>query len=114
VTGFSPRTRKLIYERSQGLCESCARPGAEIHHRRPRGMGGSQDPQTNTAANGVLLCSGCHRWAESHRTKALMDGLLLRQGQNPGDIPVRYRGAWAYLTEDGTVRHTDHANKEIS
>ena len=108
MTGFSPKTRRLIYERACGLCESCTRPGAEIHHRRPRGAGGSKDPLTNTAANGVLLCSGCHRWIESHRADALDEGWLVRQSQDPRTVPLLYRGSkWACLTLDGGIDYGD-------
>lgn len=106
MTGFSPKTRKLICERALYRCERCsANNPTDAHHRRARGLGGSKDPLTNTAANGVFICRPCHSDIESNRTRALMDGWLLRQGQDPRDIPVLYRGTtWSFLTEDGTVR----------
>lgn len=56
------------------------------------------------ASNGVLLCRACHTWCESHRTRALADGWLVRQGQDPGMIPVLYRGSsLAHLREDGSL-----------
>ncbi|AIK69329.1 HNH endonuclease [Mycobacterium phage ThreeRngTarjay] len=103
MTGFAPAVRRLIIDRDQGLCARCMYSGAEVHHRRPRGIGGSKDPATNAPANGVLLCPSCHRWIESNRDRARQDGWLVRQGQNPADIPVRYRGEWVLLREDGSI-----------
>lgn len=59
---------------------------------------------TNEPPNGVLLCTACHRWIESHREQALSEGWLVRQGQDPGAIPILYHGAYrALLTEQGTI-----------
>lgn len=67
-------------------------------------MGGSKDPITNTPANGVLLCATCHRYIESHRDEALRTGWLVRQSQDPRDVPVLYRGTrWVTLTLDGEL-----------
>lgn len=100
---FSQQTRKLIRKRANNRCERCtAYAGVEIHHRRPRAMGGSRDPLTNSPANGVLLCAWCHRWVESHRTDAMNDGWLLHQGHDPTLVPVLYQGSdWTHLTVDG-------------
>ncbi|WP_374193334.1 HNH endonuclease signature motif containing protein [Mycolicibacterium sp. S2-37] len=87
------------------MCERCTMEGHEIHHRRPRGMGGSKDPLTNTAANGVLLCRSCHRWIELNRTAALEFGWLVRQGHDPREVAVNYRGSWARLSVNGVVSH---------
>ncbi|AER47964.1 HNH endonuclease [Mycobacterium phage Courthouse] len=103
MTGFLPAIRKLIIDREGGLCARCMAPGAEIHHRRPRGMGGSKDPLTNSPANGILLCGGCHRWAESNREKAFEGGWLVRQGKNPAEAPIHYRGEWKLLGIDGSI-----------
>jgi 5-methylcytosine-specific restriction enzyme A len=103
-TGFPQRVRDLIRERAQGVCEYCGvERGTEIHHRRPRGMGGTAQESSNTASNGLLLCGGCHRWAESHRTDALLMGVLLLQIQNPLKSAVKYRGAYRFLDNLGNL-----------
>ncbi|MBB3752423.1 hypothetical protein FHT44_004935 [Mycolicibacterium sp. BK634] len=67
-------------------------------------MGGSRDPATNTPANGVLLCTHCHRWVESHRDQAFSDGWLVRQGHDPAAVSVLYHGArGALLTPEGLI-----------
>lgn len=79
-----------------------------MHHRRPRGAGGSKDPITNSPANGILACRPCHLEIESHRTKAFMDGWLLRQSQDPRNVPVRlYQNRWAFLTAEGGINYVD-------
>jgi 5-methylcytosine-specific restriction protein A len=104
VTGFSAKVRDLIRERAGGLCEYCSvERGTEIHHRRPRAMGGTNQASTNEASNGLLLCSGCHRWAESHRADALLMGVLLLQIQNPRRSAVKYRGAYLFLDDAGNL-----------
>ena len=104
MTGFPKRVRELVTKRSQDCCEICglAKP-VHAHHRRPRGAGGSKAPDTNTAANCLWVCLPCHEHAESYRAVALDRGWLVRQGQNPADVPVIYQGNWAVLDDDGFV-----------
>lgn len=63
-----------------------------IHHRIPRGMGGTTDPRLNSPANLVLLCgsgtTGCHGSVEHYRDKARERGLLLWRSQDPETVPV--------------------------
>lgn len=65
-------------------------------------MGGSKDPLTNTPANGVLLCTDCHRHIESQRDEGLEQGWLVRQGVDPRTVPVLYQGSqYLYLATGG-------------
>jgi hypothetical protein len=103
-TGFSPQVRAIIRQRSDSWCEYCGKQrGTEIHHRRPRGMGGTRRESSNTASNGLLLCGDCHRWAESDRAEALLYGVLLLQIQNPLKSSVKYRGQYVYLDDRGNL-----------
>jgi 5-methylcytosine-specific restriction enzyme A len=90
-TGPTAKVRQQIHARSRMRCERCGRSvifgGGEIHHRQPRGMGGSRRPETNDPANLVMLCDDCHRWVESNRREAYRTGWLVRRGQNPADVP---------------------------
>lgn len=87
-------TRLLVYARAGQCCELCGvyAYGGSLHHRRPRGMGGSKDPVTSSPANALLLCgsgtTGCHGQVEGNRADALERGLLLRQHQDPTTEPV--------------------------
>ena len=111
-TGPSPAVRQLVWERDGGCCVRCGIYGGvhtfpphQIHHRRPRGMGGTRREDTNSPANLVLLCGGyCHRYIESDRLKGLETGYLVQQGHDPATTPIRYRGRWVLLTHDGQIK----------
>lgn len=102
--------RRLIYQRSGGLCEASGLPlprNWELHHRRPRGMGGTSRPDTDTAPNVLALTPEVHnmhpdsvhmrRWWSEPR------GYLLSQHEpNPAAVPVLLHGRdWVTLTTDG-------------
>lgn len=109
MSGFSRPTRLLVYARAQERCERCGvyAYGGSVHHRRPRGMGGSKQPATNGPANALLLCGhatspdGCHQWVENHRADALDQGLLVLQSQTPAEIPVQTRHGLVRLDDLG-------------
>ena len=51
-------------EQDAPMCEHCrARPMVDVHHVRPRGMGGSK--RRDDIANLVGLCRPCHSAAEA-------------------------------------------------
>lgn len=109
MAGFSPKTRQIIYERSGGLCEICYQSafGGSVHHRQPRGMGGTASVKKNQPSNGLMTCgsgvSGCHGYLESHRAEAYAKGWLVRQHDDPSSIPFQdVLGQWYYLGEDGS------------
>ncbi|WGL50661.1 hypothetical protein P5P86_11870 [Nocardioides sp. BP30] len=55
-------------------------------------MGGTSRPETNGAANLLLLCgsgtSGCHGRIESNRAEAYDQGWLVSQRDDPREVPV--------------------------
>jgi 5-methylcytosine-specific restriction protein A len=107
---WSPKQRKdrdLVRARSGGLCELCgAAAGTNIHHRRPRKMGGSRRPDTNLPQNLLHLCGsateGCHGLIEGNRGHAYSNGWLVADRQDPADIPCLHRGQYVWLRSDGT------------
>lgn len=89
--------RIALVQRSYGLCEvrqECnADQAKQAHHRRPRGMGGSRDLETNRLSNLLHVCNRCHDWIESNRDAARVgfDGLIsfgerMMVGADPNEL----------------------------
>ena len=107
VSAFSDVVKARVMARSGGYCEvrasGCWDEASQLHHRRPRGMGGSRSPVTGSASNAAACCVQCHAWAESHRELAMDRGWIVRQGADPREIPVyRYR-RWVLLDDEGGI-----------
>lgn len=99
------KARRLVYERSGGVCEVCAvRRGESWSHRLPKGAGGPWTP-----SNGLHTCGdgtrGCHGWIESYRTRSYERGWALRRGADPLTVPAftRLHGGWVLLDDDGCL-----------
>lgn len=99
-TGPDRATVELVRWRDRDRCVRCGAPATNIHHRRPRGMGGTRDPLANDPSNLLCLCgsgtTGCHGWIESHRAEALRDGWLVSKWADPATIPIAvgHRAIW--------------------
>lgn len=90
-TGPDKGTVDLVFGRSDDLCERCGvRNGEQVHHRRPRGAGGTRDPNINATSNLVHVCSPCHFYVEMNRTQSLDEGWLLSRltSELPCAVPV--------------------------
>ena len=106
-TGPDRATVELLFERSHERCERCGSRGEQIHHRRPRGMGGTRREDTNSLAAIVHLCANCHSYIESNREWAHEHGWLVRQWADPAYQPVRIQGSWIRLSEVYTLVDVD-------
>lgn len=105
-TGFPDTVREIILARSGGNCEVMAGPSClyavhQIHHRRPRGMGGSRRGSTNKPSNALAVCWPCHGHIEANREKALQNGWLVSQGDEPVEQSVLWRGRPVLLDDNG-------------
>lgn len=110
-TGPSPETVNRVLLRDGWRC---VRSGEDIggtrgldyviHHRRPRGLGGSRRADTNDCANLLTLCTPCHVHVESHRGEALSNGWLVPQGTDPATVGclVEHGSRFVYLSADGS------------
>lgn len=121
--GFPRPVRDLIEARAGGVCELCGvLPVAQIHHRRPRGMGGTSDPGTNRAANGLALCSCCHDVVEGRsvlhpqlgrvrgsRAESERKGWLISRlsPDAPDEVPVWTAIGWVQLSNSGAKRRIE-------
>lgn len=107
--------RMLVIGRSGFRCERCGKRLGEgehvsVHHRTPRGMGGSHDERLNLMSNLMALCgsgtTGCHGWIESNRDEARENGWLVSRNDNPAEIKVTVIGECVYLNNEGGYDRT--------
>lgn len=112
MTGPTPATVNLVINRDQGRCAKCGdhirgERGRDwsIHHRMPRGMGGSKEKWINLPGALVLLCGsgvdGCHGTLESYRIAAQEAGFIVRHGiTKPVNVPIQHAVHGVVLLDD--------------
>lgn len=112
-TGPDKSTVEAVLSRAGRQCEACGatvgdRRGVDfsIHHRRPRGMGGTQWFGANLTSNLMLLCgtgtTGCHGYVESHRTASIACGWLVPNWLDPTEVPAVVNREFVLLSNRGT------------
>lgn len=114
--GVSKSTRLEVLTRAKYRCEKCGVSLSEtfyysLHHRTPRGMGGSREVRLNLPSNLVAICgsgtTGCHGWIESNRSVSEDEGWLVSRYQEVAEVPLFISGVgWRYLTDEGTYSST--------
>lgn len=101
-TGPDKGTVEVVRRRAGGLCELCGfHEAQQIHHRKPRRMGGTRDPLINDPCNLFFVCYPCHADIESDRTTALQKGWLVSSWESSETKPIVYRGTWRVLNSEG-------------
>lgn len=101
-TGPSKATVDLVFRRSGGMCEICGiSEGQQVHHRKPRRMGGTRDLAINEPSNLLHLCALDHALVESRRERAIEEGHVVPSYGDPLSIPVLYRGTMRLLDDEG-------------
>jgi 5-methylcytosine-specific restriction protein A len=94
--------RKVVTERSAGVCERCGKAQAhEKHHRLNRSQGGLWEP-----SNIVDLCNGCHGLQDSNPHAMRAEGWHLYRGEDPHTVPVAHRmlpGLMVLLDDEGCL-----------
>ena len=114
MAGFTSETAATIVARDRGCCARCGAAVAQgsrgrdwaIHHRAPRGRGGTRRAWVNMPGNGVVLCTACHEWIESHREEARTAGFLVSAigVQVSADVAIRHAlHGLVYLNDWGGV-----------
>ncbi len=107
------QARRLVSERSGGVCEGCGQARAtDWHHRLARSQGGKW-----AAENGLHLCRQCHRDVTSpdgtRREYARHTGMLVLSHEDPWNVPVTtprlvaLYGGPVHLGADGGVWPAD-------
>jgi len=120
-TGPDRTTRELVLERDIWCCVVCGRHlgehGANLHHRRNRGSGGSSDPAINRPPNLITVCgsgtTGCHGGlTQNDRREENLDAgyvVSLNSTDDPANVPVQHAlYGLVYLTDDGGWSHVPH------
>jgi hypothetical protein len=99
--------RRLVRERSGGVCEICSAARAtDWHHRRNRSQGGKW-----TAANGMDLCRSCHRGITDTREEFYTVGWLVRSWEDEQAKPVSLAAfGLVLLGNDGGWTAVDHVD----
>lgn len=100
---FTEKTRNLIRKRADHRCEICGMRMAygPIHHRQPRGMGGTRSLEKALCSNGVYIHNTCHLTVESDRSRAILMGWLVPMGYQPESKEIKLWDGWFLLTADG-------------
>ena len=97
------------YDREAGWCAICGTaPATELHHRLPRGMGGSaHNDQIHALSHIIWICADDHAQLERQdRENAYALGYLVHRGvQVPAEVSLMYRGHWVLLSDDGAVEY---------
>ena len=96
---------EAVIERSGGKCEAmnfqyCTGQAEQLHHRQLRSQGGE-----HTVENIIAVCAADHSRFHREVAEAQSQGWIVRSTQEPGEVPMKYRGRTAILTEDGGVQH---------
>lgn len=105
--------KQRILSRANFMCELChgSLSTMSLHHRRPRGMGGSKSSWIHDPENLLAICgtgtTGCHGKVESFRERAYEFGWLVHYGVMPHGVPfVDLRGHWWLLHKDQKLEVT--------
>ena len=103
-------TRQTVVNRAGYMCELCGGSLSvmSLHHRRPRGMGGTKALWIHDAENLLALCgtgtTGCHGKVESFRERAYDFGWLVKYGIMPHHVPFAdLHGHWWLLHDEQKI-----------
>ena len=117
------RGRRIVYERSGGLCEVTGGHRADSwSHRVAKGRGGLWSPSNGLHVQGSGT-TGVHGWLEAHPKWAAEGGWHIRRDPRPPTevpvflvTPLQSLGAWHLLLDDGSreeVHPDDHGLPEV-
>ncbi|MDN5916633.1 MAG: HNH endonuclease [Pseudonocardia sp.] len=104
------KARRIVRDRSGGLCEVCSSAvGREWHHRKNRSQGGLWSPE-----NGLHVCSPHHRWITEHPASSWIKGWSVRGSGDPAIAPVfMARYGYVLLTSDGGLIQTSRTAEAL-
>lgn len=94
---ISQKTKRIVYDRDEGMCVVCGRPGLPEAHYIPRSKGGLGIEQ-----NVVTLCRTCHRdmdqgfWEVSASIKDIVRDYLAAHYEDWSEKDLVYRKGAEY------------------
>ena len=90
--------KRQVFLRDGGKCLWCLGEAADVHHRRPKGMGGTSDPYIAFGvANLVSLCRSCHDYIHAHPAEGYRLGYLVHSWDDPAEIPIVLKPGTHYI-----------------
>lgn len=97
--------KRVVRDRDRNTCWKCGGRGSslDVHHRKPKQMGGADSLTTYGLANLVSLCRGCHSRVHANPAESEGLGFILGQISDPAKIPFLARGESIVLTNVGLV-----------
>jgi hypothetical protein len=100
--------RRLVRERSGGMCEVCGvRPATNFQHRKNRSQGGQW-----SAANGLDVCgsgtTGCHGFIHANPAKSYAAGWSVKGAFDESSMPVRTNRGLVLLDAEGGYEAVQH------
>lgn len=91
--------RRIVRKRSGGRCEVCGLArAAEFQHRKNRSQGGQWH-----AANGLDVCSPCHRYIHDNPAIAAFEGWTVLSWEEPGQKFVKTLCGYRWHDDEGDV-----------
>jgi 5-methylcytosine-specific restriction enzyme A len=101
--------RKVVLARDSNLCLWCLEPAEHVHHRKPKGIGGTSRPEVQWGlANLVSVCADHHRWIHEHPAEGYLSGFLVHSWDNPEDVPLLVKPGSVFLKlgSDGSLERS--------
>lgn len=100
------QNRQTVQGRAFGRCERCLKATlcGHLHHRRPKGLGGSKRSDRHDVSNLVYLCPEDHSWAHNNPLDAIAAGYLVPRssGMSPLAVPIKdLSGQTLFLDDEG-------------
>lgn len=102
--------RRLVRERSGGICEICgAARATNYQHRQNRSQAGAW-----SASNGLDVCgsgtTGDHGYIHAHPAESYERGWSVHSWDNPAEVPVQTALGWVLLDNEGGRTAVDHVD----
>ena len=105
------RARRLVTERSGGLCETCLTERATDYSHRIR----RSQRRLWCPSGATHQCGGCHRATDRGDATVIRKGWHLKPWQDPLTTPIYLaRRGWVLLRADGSVESCAEPDRSVA